>query len=199
MPPFTRLPRMPQSPSPTPALKRIALRAGIGLSLGIAALAAGHLMPQETPAPARTIALADAPAFDFGPQLPPKAQAAAEAPKLAVATAEPAAPLPTARPRVVSSSPSRWSTVAGVERYDRCTSTCESRDPALTGAKTAAVVLASAPASSPAPQAVAAPQKPMLLGWVDDGRRMVSGAIDTTAAAVSTVQAAVLGAITPEH
>lgn len=179
-------------------LKRVALRAGVGAALSIGALAAGHMMPAETTAPVRTTTVAATPAFDFGPQQPAKAtDASAEKPVLAVVTPEVQAPLPAARPRHLTASASRWSSISGVERYDRCTSTCESRDPALTGVKTAAVILASAP--SPQPPDIPQPPAKGVDGWVDGGRRMVSGAVDATTATFSAVQAAVLGAITPER
>lgn len=218
---------------PPSHLKTLMLRTSVGAALSLGTLALAHMMPPDTLSrPVKTIAAADAPAFDFGPQKTAEAAKAnaakadtakADAPKTdalktatdakdgaaqdgaQMATVLPAAPLPAARPRAVPAAARLADASAlpsGVERFDRCRSACDSRDPALTGAALAMSVVATGPAMPvPPPPPEAAPKGPFrsAMGVIGDGRRMLDGAIGTASATLVTVKEAMLGAITPEY
>ncbi|WP_029003611.1 hypothetical protein [Azorhizobium doebereinerae] len=216
---------------PPSHVKTLMLRTGVGAALSLGTLALAHMMPPDTLSrPVKTIAAADAPAFDFGPQKTADG-AKTDAAKADVAKTDalktatdakdsakdgasrdgtqmasvlPAAPLPAARPRAVPAAKLADASAlpSGVERFDRCRSACDSRDPALTGAALAMSVVATGPAMPvPPPAPEATPKGPFrsAMGVIGDGRRMLDGAIGTASATLVTVKEAMLGAITPEY
>ncbi|MGU3494406.1 hypothetical protein ACLBXM_10230 [Xanthobacteraceae bacterium A53D] len=193
------------------------VRTGLGVALSLGTLGLAHMMPAEDQArPARTIPAAQAPAFDFGPG---HRSAGASGPELpvepAVLPAETAAPLPASRPPVVLVSahstemkPAEMRGTApkitdakaypaGVERFDRCQTLCESRDPAVFGAALPPPPrMPAAAASEPGLFEGAAKGTMAVLG---DGRRMIDGALGSAASTLVGMKDAVVGAITPEH
>lgn len=200
-------------------MRTMGLRVSVSTALTLGAAAFGHFYPGE---PEPTASALNRPttvnaslSFDFSDFAPKREPA----PLAVSAEAEAPVPLPPARPRATAPSGSKMGNVAatlpkGVERFDRCQSACDSRDP---------VILASwSPASAPAPAAakpsvspdallppapMAPPRPPkrgMLEGAVDgamaladSGKRMIDGAVDSAGATFTSVKATVLGAVTP--
>lgn len=200
-------------------MRLMGLRVSVSTALTLSAAAFGHFYPGEAEPtgsalnrPATVNASLN---FDFS-DLAPKRE---PSPVAVTAEAEAPVPLPPARPRATAPSGGKLGNVAatlpkGVERFDRCQTACDSRDP---------VILATwSPAAAPAPVAarptvtpnvllppapMAPPQPPktgLLEGAVDgalalagSGKRVIDGAVTSAGATFTSVKTTVLGVVTP--
>ncbi len=200
-------------------MRLMGLRVSVSTALTLSAAVFAHFYPGEAEPTAaalnRPATVNAALSFDFSDIAPDRAPS----PVAVTAEAEAAVPLPPARPRATAPSGGKMGNVAatlpkGVERFDRCQTACDSRDPVILASWTPAaapapvaarptvtpnVLLPPAPMSPPQP-----PKTGMFEGAVDgvlalagSGKRMIDGAVSSAGSTLTTVKSAVFGAIAP--
>lgn len=202
-------------PSTMSRMRIMGLRVSVSTALTLSAAVFGHFYPGEAEptgsALSRPATVNASLNFDFS-DLAPKRESA---PVAVAAEAEAPIPLPKARPTAPSGS--KLGNVAatlpkGVERFDRCQTACDSRDPVILASWTPAAApapVAARPTATPnvlVPPAPMAPPQPakagMLEGAVDgalalagSGKRMIDGAVTGAGNTFTSVKTTVLGAI----
>lgn len=205
-------------------MRKMGVRVSVSTALTLSAAVFAHVCLGEadptSPVGSRPATVNASLSFDFSDFAPKREPAPIET----AAEADAAVPLPPARPRATVPSGSKMGNVAatlpkGVERFDRCTTACDSRDPVIlatwtpsaapapAAAKPATSVMAPVALLPPAPMAPARPAKPGLLegavdgalALADSGKRVLDGAVNSAGATLSSVKSSVMGVVAPAN
>ncbi|WP_156922090.1 hypothetical protein [Azorhizobium doebereinerae] len=209
---------------PSARLKTMGLRAGVSASLTVGAMAFAQLHPVEVEPVRPLLAAAPIPGITtesdlFKIELPAPSERRA-------ADADAPAPRPKARPRsaatsLAGASPAKSADAAplpaGVERFDRCLKSCDTRDPVILAAWSPAPApparspVVTPPLPGPPPSATRAPlhgvsldgAMSMVAGGgqhvIDGGRQVIDGAWTTAGTTFDAVKSTMLEALGPSR